>query len=136
MKKTKNKSGSYVLSNCAGEPLVWLLLLLSVVTIAMFPKTASAAAGRLLFSSHAAPSARSVATKNVWNSVPLGPPDAILGITEAFKADPAKEKINLGVGAYRDEQGRPHVLECVKKVCSKTGLFYNDLLSGFRLKAC
>ena len=85
------------------------------VAIAMFPKTAS----RLLFSSHAAPSARFVATQNVWNSVPLGPPDAILGITEAFKADPAKEKINLGVGAYRDEQGRPYVLECVKKVTIK-----------------
>jgi aspartate aminotransferase len=27
--------------------------------------------------------------------------DAILGITEAFKADTFKEKINLGVGAYR-----------------------------------
>ena len=28
--------------------------------------------------------------------------DAILGITEAFKADSFKEKINLGVGAYRE----------------------------------
>lgn len=28
------------------------------------------------------------------------PPDAILGITEKFKADTAPEKINLGVGAY------------------------------------
>jgi len=26
---------------------------------------------------------------------------AILGITEAFKADSYQEKINLGVGAYR-----------------------------------
>lgn len=59
---------------------------------------------------------RSLATSSVWNNVPLGPPDAILGITEAFKADPAPEKINLGVGAYRDEQGRPYVLECVKRV--------------------
>lgn len=30
--------------------------------------------------------------------------DAILGITEAFKADSFKEKINLGVGAYRASQ--------------------------------
>ncbi|KMU77325.1 aspartate aminotransferase [Coccidioides immitis RMSCC 3703] len=36
-----------------------------------------------------------------WANVPQGPPDAILGITEAFKADSFKEKINLGVGAYR-----------------------------------
>lgn len=30
-----------------------------------------------------------------------GPPDAILGVTEAFKKDPSPKKINLGVGAYR-----------------------------------
>jgi aspartate aminotransferase, mitochondrial len=53
---------------------------------------------------------------SVWSTVPLGPPDAILGITEAFKADPAPEKINLGVGAYRDEKGKPYVLNCVRKV--------------------
>ena len=87
----------------------------------MFPRTAH----RLFFSSHAAPSARSLTTQTVWNSVPLGPPDAILGITEAFKADPAKEKINLGVGAYRDEQGRPYVLECVKKVTLLQKLSFN-----------
>ena len=53
---------------------------------------------------------------SVWSKVPLGPPDAILGITEAFKVDPATEKINLGVGAYRDEAGKPFVLNCVRKV--------------------
>ncbi len=53
---------------------------------------------------------------SVWSAVPLGPPDAILGITEAYKADPAPEKINLGVGAYRDEKGKPYVLSCVRKV--------------------
>lgn len=53
---------------------------------------------------------------SVWSAVPLGPPDAILGITEAYKADPSPEKINLGVGAYRDENGKPYVLSCVRKV--------------------
>jgi aspartate aminotransferase len=38
---------------------------------------------------------------STWSNVQQGPPDAILGITEAFKADSFKEKINLGVGAYR-----------------------------------
>ena len=55
-------------------------------------------------------------TTSIWSAVPLGPPDAILGITEAFKADLASEKINLGVGAYRDEEGKPYVLNCVRKV--------------------
>ncbi|MCJ1278581.1 aspartate transaminase aat1 [Puttea exsequens] len=40
--------------------------------------------------------------------------DAILGITEAFKADSFGEKINLGVGAYRDNSGKPYVLPSVK----------------------
>ncbi|PGG98281.1 hypothetical protein AJ79_08918 [Helicocarpus griseus UAMH5409] len=49
-----------------------------------------------------------------WSNVPMGPPDAILGITEAYKADSFKEKINLGVGAYRDDQGKPYVLPSVR----------------------
>ncbi|EGT43052.1 hypothetical protein CAEBREN_26153 [Caenorhabditis brenneri] len=45
----------------------------------------------------------------------MGPPDAILGVTEAFKADSNPKKINLGVGAYRDDQGKPFVLPSVKE---------------------
>lgn len=58
----------------------------------------------------------SLFNEQLWKAVPLGPPDAILGITEAFKADKSPSKVNLGVGAYRDDQGKPYVLECVKKV--------------------
>lgn len=50
-----------------------------------------------------------------WSGVPQGPPDAILGITEAFKADKFDKKINLGVGAYRDDQGKPYVLPSVRE---------------------
>jgi aspartate aminotransferase len=52
---------------------------------------------------------------STWSTVPAGPPDPILGITEAFKADKDSRKINLGVGAYRDENGKPYVLNAVKK---------------------
>ncbi|RXW19880.1 hypothetical protein EST38_g5977 [Candolleomyces aberdarensis] len=52
---------------------------------------------------------------STWASVVQGPPDPILGITEAFKADKDPRKINLGVGAYRDEHGKPYVLQSVKK---------------------
>ena len=38
------------------------------------------------------------------------------GVTEAFKADKDPRKINLGVGAYRDGDGKPYVLPSVKKV--------------------
>ncbi|KAK3727544.1 hypothetical protein QZH41_018647, partial [Actinostola sp. cb2023] len=50
-----------------------------------------------------------------WSNVELGPPDGILGITEAFKKDTNPQKINLGVGAYRDDSGKPYVLPSVKK---------------------
>ena len=36
-------------------------------------------------------------------------------MTEAFKADKDPRKINLGVGAYRDENGKPYVLTSVRK---------------------
>ncbi|TPX38597.1 aspartate transaminase [Synchytrium endobioticum] len=50
-----------------------------------------------------------------WAAVPQGPPDPILGVTEAFKADSNPKKMNLGVGAYRDDRGHPYVLNCVRK---------------------
>ncbi|KAF2668620.1 hypothetical protein BT63DRAFT_414602 [Microthyrium microscopicum] len=59
-------------------------------------------------------SAGALRAASTWANVPQGPPDAILGITEAFKADSNGEKINLGVGAYRDDKGKPYVLPSVK----------------------
>lgn len=52
---------------------------------------------------------------SAWANVPAGPPDPILGVTEKFKADTSSKKINLGVGAYRDGNGKPYVLPTVKK---------------------
>lgn len=46
----------------------------------------------------------------------MGPPDPILGVTEAYKRDTNSKKMNLGVGAYRDDNGKPYVLNCVRKV--------------------
>lgn len=46
----------------------------------------------------------------------MGPPDAILGVTEAYKRDTNPKKVNLGVGAYRDDNGKPYVLPSVLKV--------------------
>ena len=46
----------------------------------------------------------------------MGPPDPILGVTEAFKRDTNPKKMNLGVGAYRDDNGKPFILPSVKMV--------------------
>ena len=50
-----------------------------------------------------------------WHVVPMGPPDPILGLTEMFKKDTDPQKISLGVGAYRDDFGKPYVLPSVRE---------------------
>lgn len=94
-----------------------------------------------------APMGKVFRAASTWSNVPAGPPDPILGmchvycsrppqmprtlccagwliitdssgVTEAFKADKDPRKINLGVGAYRDGDGKPYVLNSVKKVTS------------------
>jgi aspartate aminotransferase len=61
-------------------------------------------------------STASARSTSAWfGNVELGPPDSILGITEAYKRDSNPKKVNLGVGAYRDDQGKPFVLPCVRK---------------------
>lgn len=51
----------------------------------------------------------------MFERLDMAPPDAILGLTEAFKNDPNPKKINLGVGVYKDAQDRTPVLESVKR---------------------
>lgn len=51
-----------------------------------------------------------------FNATPLAPPDPIFQLTAAFKQDSFKDKVNLGVGAYRDNDGKPYVLPVVRKV--------------------
>ena len=43
------------------------------------------------------------------------PPDPILGIISAYAADPSPDKIDLGIGVYRDEKGDTPILQCVKQ---------------------
>lgn len=50
----------------------------------------------------------------MFELVKEAPPDAILGLTEAFAKDPNPRKVNLGVGVYVDERGRTPILESVK----------------------
>ena len=47
------------------------------------------------------------------SEIPQGPPDAILGIAAAFRASDADDKVNVCVGAYRDDVGVPYVLPSV-----------------------
>jgi len=50
---------------------------------------------------------------SLFSTVELAPRDPILGMTEAFNADPNPAKVNLGVGVYFDEHGKLPILHCV-----------------------
>jgi len=45
---------------------------------------------------------------------------SIFKLTAAYKTDTFPQKVNLGVGAYRDDQDKPWVLPVVKKVSDIT----------------
>jgi aromatic-amino-acid transaminase len=60
------------------------------------------------------PTATSAASA-LFAHVEMAPKDPILGVNEAFNADPNPAKVNLGVGVYTDENGKIPVLECVKR---------------------
>ncbi|KAF2174012.1 hypothetical protein M409DRAFT_35309 [Zasmidium cellare ATCC 36951] len=48
-------------------------------------------------------------------SVPMAPKDPMFGLSAAFRADTDPKKVDLGVGAYRDDNAKPWVLSVVKK---------------------
>jgi aspartate aminotransferase len=52
---------------------------------------------------------------SVFAGIAQAPEDPILGVTVAFNKDPSPVKINLGVGAYRTEEGKPLVLNVVRR---------------------
>lgn len=51
----------------------------------------------------------------MFEQVSMAPADPILGLTDAFKKDPRSEKINLGVGIYKNENGQTPILATVKE---------------------
>lgn len=53
---------------------------------------------------------------DVFSHLKLAPPDPILGTALAYKADKSDVKMNLGIGAYRDDNEKPYVFEVVRKV--------------------
>ena len=81
------------------------------------------------------------------------PPDPILGLNAAFKADDNPNKVDLGIGVYKDEKGNTPVMRAVKEaeklilnsqltkayVGPKGALAYNEavaeLILGATLKA-
>jgi aromatic-amino-acid transaminase len=51
----------------------------------------------------------------LFSAVEMAPRDPILGLNEAFNADPRPTKVNLGVGVYYDDNGKIPLLRAVRE---------------------
>ena len=58
---------------------------------------------------------RSMSTASPWAHFEMAPLDPIIGLNESFAADDFPQKVIVGVGAYRDDAGKPYVLPCVRE---------------------
>lgn len=74
-------------------------------------------------SSHIAPMASSTSFQP--DVVPQAPEDPLFGLMAAFRRDTDPNKVDLGIGAYRDDNAKPWVLPVVKKVRVITMSFGN-----------
>ncbi|KAG6335395.1 hypothetical protein ID866_3690 [Astraeus odoratus] len=59
----------------------------------------------------------------IFQNVPLAPPDSIFNLIAAYQADTFTQKVNLSAGAYRDNNNKPWVLPVVAKA---TQILLND----------
>lgn len=50
-----------------------------------------------------------------WNKIPETPKDKILYFNHLFQQETNSKKVNLTIGAYRDENGKPWNLPSVMK---------------------
>ena len=50
------------------------------------------------------------------DNVPQAPEDPLFGLMAAYRKDSFEKKVDLGIGAYRDDNAKPWVLPVVKKV--------------------
>ena len=53
-------------------------------------------------------------SSSIFAAVEMAPRDPILGLNEAFNADPRDTKVNLGVGVYFDDNGKIPLLGAVR----------------------
>lgn len=50
------------------------------------------------------------------SGIPAATTDPLYSLVAAYEADTSKDKVDLGVGAYRDENAKPWILPVVRKV--------------------
>jgi aspartate aminotransferase len=58
--------------------------------------------------------------------VAAAPEDPLFGLVQAFRRDPSDKKLDLVIGAYRDNDAKPWILPVVKKVIPPSLQQYPD----------
>merc|ERR1719329_1425234 len=91
--------------------------------------TIRSVAGKARANAATAAGLRAMAGRWTPEKVPMGPADPILGLNDAFNKDTFPQKMNLGVGAYRDDNGKPWVLPSIK-AAEKKLVASTQVLSG------
>jgi aspartate aminotransferase len=66
---------------------------------------------------------QSTSTSFSAEAVPQAPEDPLFGLMAAYRADSFDKKVDLGIGAYRDNDAKPWILPVVKKVIRPVQLF-------------
>ena len=52
----------------------------------------------------------------MFNSLQQQPADKILALMQLYKDDPRENKIDLGVGVYKDASGQTPIMDSIKKL--------------------
>ncbi len=50
-----------------------------------------------------------------FKDLAVAPPDPILSLIVRYATDEFPQKVDLGPGAYRTEEGKPLVMDCVRE---------------------
>lgn len=66
-----------------------------------------------------------VATSFTEDVCPQAPEDPLFGLMAAYRRDTDAKKVDLGIGAYRDDNAKPWVLPVVKQVRHPFQVIYN-----------
>ena len=77
----------------------------------------------------------STATAGIFtaDNVPQAPEGPLFGLMAAYRKDSSEKKVDLGIGAYRDDNAKPWILPVVRKVFHSISL--SLALARARLKA-
>ena len=87
-----------------------MFMKLSCSSLHQLPRLTS----RLLRNRGGRSSARTLST-SAWADFDMAPLDPIIGLNEQYQKDDFPQKVIVGVGAYRDDAGKPYVLPCVRE---------------------